>query len=162
MTIVWYFPFWVLLLITLLIAGVTIAIRKLNFIDIQIMIMTVALTMSCDMLFCKQFKLYHYVSIEYRGWYSFWANLIIIPALGLVFIKFVPKSYKWVCAYIATWAVMGTLFETFISKPLGILVYSKWRIFPFSTIGYILVLTVLYVYYRILLKHRRSNKYQVS
>ncbi|OGO78140.1 MAG: hypothetical protein A2Y23_11360 [Clostridiales bacterium GWB2_37_7] len=149
----WYVPFWIFLATSLILAGAAIAIRKLRFIDIQIMIMIVALAMSCDMLFCKQYRLYNYVSVEYRGWYSFWANLIIIPALGLVFIKFAPKSLKGVTVYIALWAIMFTLFEIFIAEPFGILFYPKWKVFPYSTIGYVLALFGVYIYSRILLKY---------
>ena len=151
----WYIPFWILFGTALILAGVSVAIRKLRFIDIQIMIMVTALAMSSDMLFCKQYKLYSYVNVEYKGWYSFWANLIIIPALGLVFIKFVPKSFKGVAAYIAVWAVIFTLFEIFVAKPYGILLYPGWRIFPYSTIGFVLAFTGEYVYYRILSKYCR-------
>jgi hypothetical protein len=149
----WYIPFWIYFVTTLILAGIAVAIRKLEFADVQLFIMMAALTMSCDMLFCKQYKLYHYVSSEYKGWYSFWANLITIPALGLVFIKFVPKSIKGVAAYIIGWMVAATLFEIFIAEPLGILYYPKWKVVPYSCFGYIIAFTVEYLYYRILLKH---------
>lgn len=154
----WYMPFWIFFAATLMVAGVSAAIRKLRFIDVQIMIMVVALAMSCDMLFCKQYKLYSYVNVEYKGWYSFWANLFIIPAWGLVFIKLVPKSLKEVAAYIAVWTVISMLFEIYIAKPFGILLYPEWRIFPYSTIGYILAFTIEYVYFRILLKYCRQDE----
>jgi len=153
----WDIRFLIFFILVLILAGVSAAIRKLRFIDVQIMIMIAALTMSCDMLFCKQYHLYYYVSSEYKGWYSFWANLIIIPALGLVFIKFVPKTVKEVAVYIAAWTVISTLFEILIAKPFGILVYSGWRIIPYSVIGYIFAFTWEYVYYRILLKHCKKE-----
>jgi hypothetical protein len=149
----WDVPFWIFFAIALILAGISIAIHKLRFIDIQIMIMIAALTMSCDMLFCKQYNLYNYVSVEYRGWYSFWANLIIIPALGLIFIKFVPKIFKGIAVYILGWTVAFTLFELYIVEPYGILLYHGWRVFPYSTVGYILAFTWEYIYYRMLLKH---------
>ncbi|MDF2893038.1 MAG: hypothetical protein K0R80_3405 [Clostridia bacterium] len=153
----WDSRFWIFFILVLILAGVSAAIRKLRFIDVQIMIMIAALTMSCDMLFCKQYHLYNYVSTEYKGWYSFWANLIIIPALGLVFIKFIPKTLKGVAAYIAVWTALSTTFEILIAKPLGILIYSRWRIIPYSVIGYILVFTWEYAYYRILVRYYKKG-----
>jgi hypothetical protein len=155
---IWYAPFWIFLASALLLAGISVAIRKLRFIDVQIMIMIVALVMSCDMLFCKQYNLYNYVSAEYKGWYSFWANFIIIPALGLVLIKFVPRSIKGVAVYIAAWTVAITLLEIYVLDPLGIVQYSKWKVFPYSTIGYVLAFSLEYLYYRILLKYDKQKK----
>ncbi|MDF2840845.1 MAG: hypothetical protein K0Q99_1617 [Clostridia bacterium] len=149
----WYIPFWIFLVTSLMLAGISVIIKKFRFVDIQIIIMVIALTMSCDMLFCKQYDLYHYVSAEYQGWYSFWANFIIIPSLGVVFIKFIPKSLKGVAVYIVVWTIVFTLFEIYIASPTGILVYNKWLVFPYSTIGYILAFTLVYAYSRILLKH---------
>ena len=151
--IMWNIPFWTFFASVLIIAGVVVAFRKLRFIDVQIMIMVAALTLSCDMLFCKQFKLYSYVSVEYKGWYSFWANLFMLPAWGLIFIKLVPKSTKGVAVHIVLGAVISTMFELFIAKPFGIVLYPGWRIIPYSPIGYVLLLTWIYVYYRILKKH---------
>ena len=153
----WNIHFWTFFATILILEGVVVAVHKLRFIDVQIMIMIAALAMSCDMLFCKQYKLYSFVSVEYKGWYSFWANLFILPAWGLAFIKFVPKSIKGVAMHIAVWTVISTMFELFIAKPLGIVLYVRWRIIPYSPIGYILVLTFVYVYYRILLKHCSSE-----
>ena len=152
--IMFYIPFWIFFAVSIILAVVTISIRKLQFIDVQIMIMIIAVTMSCDMIFCKQLKLYHYVDmqLQYIGWYSFWANFIICPAFGLVFIKFIPSTLRKVALYIATWTAVLTLFELYIAKPYSIVHYPVWRIIPWSTIGYILVLTWEYIYYKILKK----------
>lgn len=147
-----YIPFWIFFAASVILAGATISIRKLKFIDIQVMIMVAAVSMSCDMIFCKQFKLYHYVDMRYVGWYSFWANLIICPAIGLTFIKFILPRTKMVALYIGIWSVMLTLFELYILKPSGILHYPGWHIIPWSTIGYVIVFTWEYVYYKILEK----------
>jgi len=150
-------PFWIYFAVAVMLALLSIFIRKLRFIDIQIMILVVAISMSADMLFCKQFKMYHYVdmNLKYIGWYSFWANLVICPAIGLIFIKFVPRKLSLVALYIGLWTVFFTLFEMYIAKPFGILHYRKWHIFPYSTIGDFIALCVEYLYYRILIKRLR-------
>lgn len=68
-----FIPFWIYVAVVVILALMTISIRRLTFVDIQVMIMVIAASMSCDMLFCKQFKLYHYVGMQmqYIGWYSF-------------------------------------------------------------------------------------------
>jgi hypothetical protein len=147
----WDTRFWILFIVVLLIAVIVAVVRKLRFIDIQLMTMIATIVLACDMLFCKQFKLYSYISIEYKGWYSFWANLLMIPALGLIFVKLAPKNIIRVILYIAVWVVASAMFEIFIAKPLGIVLYPKWRIIPYSPIGYSLLLTWIYIYYGILL-----------
>lgn len=153
----WHGPFWIFLAISLLLAGLSLAIRKPRFIDIQLFIMIIAFAMSCDMLFCKQLELYNYVSVEYKGWYSFWANFIIVPSLGIVFIKFAPNNLKGISLYIILWAIAFTLFELYVAAPTGILHYPKWKVFPYSTVGYILSFIMEYLYYKLLIKHDKSN-----
>lgn len=150
-----YIPFWIYAAAAAMMAAVAIRLRGLRFIDIQIMLMVIAAAMSMDMLFCKTLGLYTYVSEEYQGWYSFWANLLICPLLGLTFIKFAPSGLLKVAFYIVFWVLVFTLFELFIAKPFGILLYPKWRIFPWSTIGYVVVLTWEYIYFKILKKRIR-------
>lgn len=154
----WDLKFWTFFALTLILAGIIAKIRRLRFIDIQIMLMIAALALACDMLFCKQFKLYSYINIEYKGWYSFWANLFVIPVWGLTFIKFVPKSFKGAALYIALWTMISTIFELLVIKPLGIVLYFQWKIIPYSVIGYILLLVWIYIYYRILLGHYGKEK----
>ena len=146
----WDIRFWILFITVLVVSGVIIAFRKIRFIDLQLIIMVAALSMSCDMIFCKQFGLYTYINTEYRGWYSFWTNLFIFPAWGFIYIKFVPKTIKGISIYIVGWTVASTLFELLVAKPLGIVQYNGWNIIPYSTIGYFLLLIWIYVYYRIL------------
>lgn len=145
-----HIPFWIFLGITFIIFLVAISIHKLNFIDIQIIIMVIAVTMSLDMLFCKQLSLYNYVNVEYRGWYSFWANFIITPAFAIIFIKFIPNGRRKITFYILMWSIFCTLLELYVLRPTGIVHYSVWEPFPFSTIGYVLVLVWEYAYFRIL------------
>lgn len=152
----WYMPFWIFLAITVALACISAAVRGFTFLDTQLMIMIVALAMSCDMLFCKQFHMYAYVSQDFRGWYSFWANMVIVPSLGLVFIKFAPKSTKGVALYIAVWSITFTWFEIFIAEPYGIISYPTWRVFPYSTIGYVITLGWAYFYYQLLKRYKSA------
>jgi hypothetical protein len=153
----WDIRFWILFAVILVTAGVVAAIKKLKFIDIQLMLMIAAFALSCDMIFCKQYSLYHYISTDYEGWYSYWANFFIVPAWGFLFIKFVPKGNTKAAVYIVMWTAASTLFELLVVKPLGIVQYHGWRIISYSTIGYFFFLIWIYVYNSILLKHCKSS-----
>ena len=137
---------------TIVLAGAAVSVRKPRFTDLQVVIMVIALAMSCDMIFCKQLKMYHYVdmSLKYIGWYSFWANFIAAPALGLVFIKFIPSKVIRITFYILIWSIVLTFLESYVLKPLGILYTPVWRTVPWSLIGYFIVLVLESAYFRIL------------
>jgi hypothetical protein len=156
----WDIRFWIFFILAIVITGVIAAIKKIRFIDVQLVIMVAALALSCDMLLCKQFNLYHYIDPEFRGWYSFWANLFIVPAWGFLFIKFVPKkndNIKGTAVYIIAWTIASTLFELFVVRPLGIVIYNGWNVILYSSTGYFVVLTWIYVYYRLMLRYRNKK-----
>ncbi len=146
--------FWIFLAITAFLALLSVRIKQITFIDLQIIIMIIAVTMSLDMLLCKQFNLYHYVN-DYKGWYSFWANFIIAPSLGILFIKFIPESPGKIALYIIIWSVLLTALELFILKPANIVIYHGWRPFPYSLVGYILCFILEYIYLGSLKKRQK-------
>jgi hypothetical protein len=115
--------------------------------------MVAAFALACDMILCKQFDLYHYIGYEYKGWYSFWANLFIVPAWGLLFIKFLPKSHLGTALHIVAWTAASVIFELLVIKPLGIVLYHGWGIILHSSIGFVLLLIWIYVYYQLMLRY---------
>ena len=148
----WYAPFWIFFSVIAISTLIILAIRRPRFVDFQVYIMVWALTMSLDMLFCKELRLYSYVNILHKGWYSLWANSVILPCWGLLFSMFRSKTTKAAVFYIAGWTIASTMAELFIVQPLGIVIYPVWRIIPYSLLGYIPVLTLIYIYSKYLEK----------
>ncbi|TGE35021.1 hypothetical protein E4K67_27300 [Desulfosporosinus fructosivorans] len=144
--------------VSMVMAVVAVSRHKLTFIDGLIIVMVIALSMGSDMLLCKQFSLYYIVSVEYRGWYSFWSCLLVFPSLAITFLKFAPRSRYAVMAYIAFYSLALTLFEIFIVVPYKISLYPKWKIIPWSPIVYILAFTLIYVYHEYLEKRITNSK----
>lgn len=144
----WFYVLSSILVLFFIVVGLTVLtliIKKPKFIDLQIFIMVIALSMSCDMIFCKQLNLYYYVVVAFKGWYSFWGDFIIVPAFGLIFIKFLPVK-KWaVAVYIVSWSICDTLFEEYLTKPLGIILYPKWQVVPYTFIGTMIAFILVYV-----------------
>lgn len=153
----WDSHFWTFFAIVVIITSIIAAVKKIRFADVQVMIMVAAFALACDMLFCKQFELYHYVNMAYRGWYSFWVNLFIVPSWGFLFIKFIPKTTRKVIIYFSVLIVISTLFELFVIAPLGITLYHGWNIIVYSTIGYAVLLILIYAYYKMILKQYNEN-----
>lgn len=152
-----YVPFWSMVAVVFVMALIGVAKHKLTFIDSLVIVMVIALSMSSDMLLCKQFDFYYVVSQEYRAWYSFWACLLVFPSLSIAFIKFVPRSIKAVILYVVFCSFALTLFEIFIVVPYRISVYPKWQIIPWSPIVYLLAFTLIYVYHQYLEKRIPSK-----
>ena len=144
--------YWTLIVITMLIAIITIYFRKFRFIDFQYIVMAWAVGFALDMLFCKWLGLYSWVSKMHKGFYSFWVCLLFYPAVAIIFLKFRPLRTMWITIYIAFCSIAFTIFELGITRPLGIVKYAKWHILPWSPLGYIIVLTILLAYYKIVEK----------
>jgi hypothetical protein len=147
-----YVPYWTMVAVFMVMALVAISIHKLTFVDSLVIVMVIALSMGSDMLLCKQFQMYYIVSIDYRGWYSFWSSIMVFPSLAITFIKFAPRSNFAVAFYVIFWTLALTLFEMFIVVPYRISVYPKWQIIPWSPITYLVAFTVIYAYHKFLEK----------
>lgn len=158
-----YFPYWTMVAVFMVMAVSVISIHKMTFIDGLVIVMVIALSMSSDMLFCKQFSLYYIVSVPYKAWYSFWSCLLVFPSLAITFLKLAPRSNLAVAFYVTFWTFALTLFEIFVVVPYRITMYPKWRIIPWSPIVYITAFTLIFVYHtflekKIALKDTRSSK----
>ena len=139
-----------MVVVFLVMALVAISIHEFTFIDGLVIVMVMALSMASDMLFCKQFSMYHIVSVQYRGWYSFWSGILVFPSLAISFLKFAPKSKYAVALYIAFCTFALTAFEIFIVVPFKISLYHGWKIIPWSPIAYLLAFTLIYIYHKYL------------
>lgn len=149
-------PFWILMAGFLIMALITIKFKGFSFIDLQLVIMIVAVSLYFDMIFCKWLEFYAYVEkTNVKAFYSIIFCLIGYPALGLTFIKFVPSSLWKVFVYTIAWSFGLTLLEILVT-PFEIVLYNKWKIIPHSPLVYFLSYAWVYGYYQILKKHIRT------
>lgn len=147
-----YAPFWILIAIFAAMAMLAIIIRGFRFIDLQVLIAVVAVSLFFDMIFCKWLEYYSYVvTYQLKAFYSLIFCVIGYPAIGITFLKFLPSSRKGVVLYIVICSAALTLIEI-IAKPLGIVTYVKWHIILYSPIIYFISFAWEYGYYKILEK----------
>jgi hypothetical protein len=150
-----YIPFWVLMGVFSVMALVTIKLKGFSFIDLQVIVAIVAISLIFDMVFCKWLQYYSYVvTSQLKAFYSLVFCLIGYPAIGLIFLKFLPSSIGRIVMYIAVWSAALTLLELFI-KSYGIVIYAKWNLIPYSPLIYILSFVWEYGYYKVLEKRIR-------
>ena len=145
-----YVPFWIMAAGFIVMAWITISIRKLTLIDILVIVTVIALTLASNML-STQFSMYTIVSKEYAGWYSFWSALIVYPSLAITFTKFAPRSKYGVMLYTGSFVIILTVFELLIF-PFKIGIYEKWKTIPYSPIVYLLVFVLIYAWHKYLEK----------
>ena len=145
-----YVPFWIMAAGFIVMALITISIRKMTLIDILVILSVIALTLASNML-STQFSMYTVVSKQYAGWYSFWTAIIVYPSLAMTFTKFAPRSKYGLILYVGFWVIILTIFELLI-VPFKIGIYEKWRTIPWSPIVYLLVFILIYAWHKYLEK----------
>ncbi len=75
----------VLLVILVLI---TVKLKGFTFVDIQLIVMIVAVSLILDMVFCKWLNYYAYVvTYELKSFYSLIFCILGYPSLGIIFIN---------------------------------------------------------------------------
>jgi hypothetical protein len=152
-------PFWILIAVMAGMALVAVRLRGFSFIDSQVVIASLAVALFFDMVFCKWLQYYAYVvTTPLKAFYSLIFCVIGYPAIGLVFIKFLPTTRKGVALSIAIWSAVLTLTEIFIAKPYGIVIYNQWNILPDSPIIYVISLTWEYGYFKVLQRRWKGMK----
>lgn len=131
-------------------ALIVIRIKGFTFIDLQLVVMIIAVSFYFDMIFCKWLNYYAYVvNHDLKAFYSLVFCVIGYPALGIIFIKMIPSSKGKIILYILGNSAALTILEL-LTVPLGIVLYDKWRIIPYSPLIYVLSYTWTYYYYQIL------------
>lgn len=153
-----YIGFVLIIVIIVILAAISIYIKGLDFLNIQVMIMTALLALSFDMIFCKQLNTYHYVSNQYRGINSVVVCLLAFPSIWIIFISFKPNGIFKTALYILSWSTSLTLLELLITEPYKIVIYPKFSILPWSPVVYISSFYVLLAYKKIL--KTKLNKYK--
>lgn len=155
---IFYPPFWILMAVFLLMAFITIKLHGFRFIDLQLVITIIAVSLVFDMVFCKWLDFYGYVvTTPTNSFYSLMFCLIGYPAIGLTFIKFLPSSKIGIVLSILLWSAALTIIEEFYAKPYGVVLYGHWVIIPDSPIIYLISLSWEYGYYQTLKKYIPSN-----
>lgn len=137
--------------IFIIMAAVAIIMRGFHFIDLQVVIAIVAVSLFIDMIFCKWLEYYAYVVTDQtKAFYSLIFCIIGYPAIGITFLKFIPQTWGRITLYIVIWTTALTLLEILFAKPYGVVLYAKWHIIPLSPTFYVLLFAWLYGYYKIL------------
>lgn len=141
--------FFCLFITMLLIDIVFILNKKLNFLDFVIILSLMSSIGILNSLLSEQFQLYYYVSKNLTHVYFVLYDIVVYPTFAILFTQFllIKKAKVYIIIYNITWICFMTLFELLIIKPMGIIVYTGWRIIPYSPIFYMVSYPLVTLYY---------------
>lgn len=141
--------FWVLFSIMLIIDIVFIFNKKLGIADFIVILTLMSLVGILHSLLGNQFHLYYYVSKKLNNAYFVFYDIVVYPALAILFIRYllIKRTLRYIIIYNILWICFMTLFELLIVKPMGIVVYTGWRIIPKSIYFYGIAYPLATLYY---------------
>ena len=152
-----YLPFWLMMAAFAVLALISIKIKGFTIIDYHLIVMIIAVSFFFDMVFCKWLGYYSYVvTYDLKAFYSLIFCIIGYPALGIIFIKFVPSTKIKLALYILANTAALTILEIIV-QPFNIIIYNKWRVLPYSPLIYALCYIWTHHYYQVLKKSFRSR-----
>ncbi len=122
--------------------------------NILIGLLTVGYALITDVVLGHQAGLFHYIDPLQSTLYMVLAAIFIYAPLNILYTLFLPEKSKWVLAYTICWIIGLTVFE-YVSLLTKTLVFTGWKMFPWSFVLYILAYLWLYFFYRYLQRRIR-------
>lgn len=136
-------------MLTLLV--ITSCIRKIQAAAVITGLMSIGYSLLFDVTFGDLFGLYYYISPSESTLYMVLSAVLIYQAANIVFLAFLPENPVRIVAYTSLWIAGMLLFEYF-SLLTHTLVFTGWRVFPWSLMAYTATYTWLILLYRYLVR----------
>lgn len=156
-----HIAYWILFSFFLIILIFLITSKKINISDYIIILTQISISKMLDHMLGIAHGFYYYVQPGLiRYYYALFYDIVVYSTGIILFKKLMPKNktIKNLLIYNLICIAFVTLFELFVIRPLGIIVYVKWRIIPQSLIFYIFFLPAFTWY--ILLIEKKVYKYK--
>lgn len=135
---------WIIFIICMHFKPVTLA-------NIIIGITTIAYSLLYEILLGEYFDLYYYIRENQSILYILLAGIFVYPILNIIYTLFLPKKIKPILIYTGLWIIAMLIFE-YLSLLTKTVVFTGWKIFPWSPLTYVLTYLWVYLFYRYLEK----------
>ncbi|PRX33581.1 hypothetical protein BX659_103108 [Orenia metallireducens] len=135
---------WIIFIICMRFKPVTLA-------NIIIGITTIAYSLLYEILLGEYFDLYYYIKNNQSILYILLAGIFVYPILNIIYTLFLPKKIKPILIYTGLWIIAMLIFE-YLSLLTKTVVFTGWRMFPWSPLTYVLTYLWVYLFYRYLEK----------
>jgi hypothetical protein len=123
--------------------------KRIEAAHIITVILSSVYSLSFDSILGEHLKMYHYISSGISIPYMVIAGVFLYPLLNLFYLIFIPEGgYKKILPYIAVWIFLMLVYEA-ASVAAGTVVFTGWKLLPWSVVIYIFTyswMTLLYFY----------------
>lgn len=154
-----HIAYWSLLGIILLIAIYLTVKKGFTMVDWIIFLTLWGFSGFVDGLLSSYLHLYYYVDRNINELYSLIYDMAVFPSLAVIFLRLLPRDRNFIklALFTISWIAGFTFMELLIIGPFNIIIYTGWKILPYSLIFYIIVMPML-TWYCINLTKRLSKE----
>ena len=124
-----YFYGYVILIWAVLL--LSIRFRPMHINHFIIGFVTIAYSLTYEILFGNWLGLYYYLDKTNSSLYIALAGILVYPLLNILYVLFLPKSRKYFLPYTVVWITAMLLFE-YITVRQNIIVFTGWKPIPWS------------------------------
>ncbi len=144
-----YTFFYISVAFMLLLLVITACFRKINAAAVITGMVSVGYSAIFDTTFGDRLGLYYYISPSVSSLYYILSAVFIYLVSNIIFLVFLPENPGRLIMYTALWIAGMMLFE-YASLLTRTLVFTGWRMFPWSPLAYIATYAWLILLYRYL------------
>jgi hypothetical protein len=137
------------LIVVLLLILITALFKRIKPASMITGIASIAYSLVFDIVFGELLGLYYYISPEKSMLYILFGAIFIYTPLNIIYTVFAPEGIKQLLAYTAVWTVVMLAFE-YASLLTRTIIFTGWRMFPWSVVTYIATYTWINLFYRYL------------
>lgn len=121
--------------------------RGLRFANVLISLLGAGYSLFFDVFFGEYLGLYHYINPEISLLYMILSAAFLYPVVEIVYTIFMPAKLKPALIYTAAWIALMLAFEE-ASLFANTIVFTGWRMFPWSIAVYAATLVWISVLFR--------------
>ena len=137
-----YIFFYSSIVIILILFFFCVHFRKLSLPHIIIGLTSIGYSMLSDSTFGNVFKLFYYINPQTSNIYMIIAAIFLYPLLNMLYTMFLPEGRRII--YTIYW-IIGLLIFEYLSLLTKTVVFTGWKMFPWSIVLY--VVSYLWIYY---------------
>ncbi|OCL27171.1 hypothetical protein U472_06760 [Orenia metallireducens] len=133
------------------ILGVCMYFKTIKLKHLIIGITTIAYSLLYEVLLGEYLDLYYYIKDKESILYTLLAGILVYPILNIIYTLFLPKKTRPVLIYTGLWIIAMLIFE-YLSLLTKTVVFTGWRMIPWSPLTYMVNYLWIYLFYRYLEK----------
>lgn len=125
--------------------------KRVRLAEMLIAIASIAWSLTFDIVFGELIGLYQYTVSGKPLLYLLLGAVFVYTPLNIIYTVFAPAGIKRLLAYTAAWIAVMLLFE-YASLLAGVLVFTGWRMIPWSVVTYIVTYLWINILHRYLVR----------